>query len=62
LGGEEPVGVLVATSDVAGRFYLPEEGADPARDPVEPLRALARDVALTLKLTDLYQRLRRTES
>ena len=62
LGGEGPVGVLVATSDVAGRFYLPKEGADPARDPVEPLRALARDVALTLKLNDLYRRLLRAES
>jgi hypothetical protein len=41
LGKGDPVGVLVATSDVAGRFYLPNEGADPARDPVEPLRVLA---------------------
>lgn len=56
LGKEDPVGVLVATSDIAGRFYLPKEGVDPARDPVEPLRVLARDVALTIKLTDLYRR------
>jgi hypothetical protein len=62
LGKEDPMGVLVATSDVAGRFYLPKEGVDPARDPVEPLRVLARDVALTIKLTDLYRRAEMDES
>jgi hypothetical protein len=62
LGKEDPVGVLVATSDIAGRFYLPREGVDPARDPVEPLRTLAREVALTIKLTDLYRRAAMDES
>jgi hypothetical protein len=62
LGNGDPVGVLVATSDVAGRFYLPNEGIDPARDPVEPLRVLAREVALIFELTDLYRRVGVDES
>jgi hypothetical protein len=62
LGRGDPVGVLVATSDVAGRFYLPNEGVDPARDPVEPLRVLSREVALIIELTALYQRAERDES
>jgi hypothetical protein len=62
LGRGDPVGVLVATSDVAGRFYLPNDRVDPARDPVEPLRVLAREVALILELTDLYLRAERDES
>lgn len=62
LGKEDPVGVLVATSDVERRFYLPNEGLDPARDPVEPLRVLARDVALIIELTDLYRRAEISES
>jgi hypothetical protein len=62
LGKGDPVGVLVATSDVASRFYLPSERGDPARDPVEPLRVLAREVALIIELTDLYRRVGVDES
>ena len=45
-----------------GQVLSSEGGMDPARDPVEPLRALAREVALTLKLNDLYRGLPRAKS
>jgi hypothetical protein len=54
LAGEEPIGILVATSDVPGRFRLRERDAETARDPVEPLRILANALALVIKTTDLY--------
>lgn len=41
LAANELVGVLVATSDVPGRFYMPSQDSDTARDPVDPLRVLA---------------------
>jgi hypothetical protein len=46
LVGKEPIGILVATSDVRGRIWLHERGEDTAREPVEPLRILANALAL----------------
>lgn len=56
LAGEEPYGVLVATSDIRVRFHLPESGNRTARDPVEPLRILANALAMAIKATDIYYR------
>lgn len=53
--GEEPYGVLVATSDTPGRFFLPETGEKTDRDPVEPLRVLANALALAVKAADIYR-------
>jgi hypothetical protein len=39
--GKEPIGILVATSDIPARFRLLEPGEETARDPVETLRILA---------------------
>lgn len=39
-------GVLVATSDVMGRFFFRAAGDDSAFDPIEPLRTLADNLAL----------------
>jgi GAF domain-containing protein len=55
LAGEEPIGILVATSDVAKRFRLHEPNEDTARDPVEPLRVLANALALVIRATNLYK-------
>jgi GAF domain-containing protein len=55
LAGEEPYGVLVATSDMEGRFYLPDIGEKTDRDPVEPLRILANALALAIKAADIYR-------
>ena len=49
-GQSQPLGVVVATSDVAGRF-VPKEDAE--RDSVEALRALASVLATLLRLTHL---------
>ena len=54
LAGDEPLGILVATSDVPDRFHLRERDEEGARDPVEPLRILANALALVIKTTDLY--------
>ena len=54
LAGEQPLGILVATSDVAQRFRLHQREEDEARDPVEPLRALANALALVIRATKLY--------
>ncbi len=40
-----PVGVVVATSNIEGRFQPPEEELDVNHDRIEPLRALARTLA-----------------
>jgi hypothetical protein len=55
LAGEEPVGILVATSDVAKRFRLQDRTEDTVQDPVEPLRVLANALALVIKATNLYK-------
>lgn len=47
---EEPLGILVATSDQAGRF-VPPDGDDGTRDTVEPLRLAADVLASILFLT-----------
>lgn len=54
LGGEQPIGILVATSDVAGRFRLRGSDEETAQDPVEPLRVLANALALVIKAANLY--------
>lgn len=48
---EEPMGVLVATSDQAGRF-APPNGQDGTQDTVEPLRLAANVIATILCLTE----------
>jgi GAF domain-containing protein len=55
LVGNEPVGILVATSDVRGRFWLHQREEDTAREPVEPLRILANALALVIKTAELYK-------
>ena len=52
LGGGEPIGIVVATSDVPGRFHIRHRD-DAARDPVEPLRILASALAIIIKIADL---------
>ena len=54
LTGEQPVGILVATSDVPQRFRLNQHDEDNARDTVEPLRVLANALALAIKASELY--------
>lgn len=54
LAGEAPIGVVVATSDVAGRFRVKGAEEDIEPDPVEPLRVLANELALVAKATNLY--------
>ncbi len=49
-GQEEPMGVVVATSDVAGRFK-PEEGGD--HEGVRPIRALGKTLATLLAVSTL---------
>lgn len=48
---EEPLGVLVATSDQAGRF-MPANGDGETMDTVEPLRLAANVIATILCLTE----------
>jgi GAF domain-containing protein len=55
LAGEKPIGILVATSDVAKRFRLQDRTEDTVQDPVEPLRVLANALALVIKATNLYK-------
>jgi GAF domain-containing protein len=45
-GREQPLGVLVATSDVVGRFI--QDGGEDALDTVEVLRALGNALATLL--------------
>lgn len=54
LTGEKPVGILVATSDVAQRFRLRQSDDAAAPDSVEPLRVLAKALALVIKAANLY--------
>jgi len=54
LAGEKPLGILVATSDVAHRFRLHRGDEDTAQDPIEPLRVLANALALVIKAANLY--------
>lgn len=53
LGGAPPVGILVATSDVPGRFHIRPRGDDSAVDPVEPLRILSNALAMMIQIADL---------
>ncbi|BGE84291.1 hypothetical protein Ms3S1_07270 [Methylosinus sp. 3S-1] len=53
VAGADAVGVVVATSDVAGRFWIRQREDETARDPVEPLRNLANALAMVIKITDL---------
>lgn len=57
LAGEAPFGILVATSDIPGRFQLHERGEAATRDPVEPLRILANALALAVKTAHLYDKI-----
>ncbi|MEW6435767.1 MAG: GAF domain-containing protein [Pseudomonadota bacterium] len=52
LAGEAPIGVLAATSDIPGRFWLRQRDEEGARDPVEPLRILASALALIVRTAD----------
>lgn len=53
LQDENPIGVVVGTSDAPGRFYLKRPESEAARDPVEPLRSLAIHLAMLNRLIHL---------
>lgn len=53
IGSPPPLGVLVATSDMPGRFKPPGAIGGGGPDTVEPLRALAAALAMLLTVTDL---------
>lgn len=50
---DEIIGVVVATSDVPGRFWIRRGEDERASDPVEPLRILANALAMVAKIADL---------
>jgi hypothetical protein len=52
IGAAKPLGVLIATSDIPGRFR-PKAIAD-SRDTVEPLRVLASTLAVVLLSNDVW--------
>jgi hypothetical protein len=54
IGAAQPLGVLIATSDVAGRFR--PKGLVDGRDAVEPLRILAASLAVVLLAEELRQK------
>lgn len=54
LGGDDPIGIIVATSDVVGRFRIRQRG-ESAADPVEPLRILANALAMVIKIADFQK-------
>jgi GAF domain-containing protein len=53
LQDETPVGVVVATSDIANRFTLRRNDDNSARDAVEPLRSLASALAMLIRTTHI---------
>ena len=57
--GVNPWGVLVATSDVAGRFQPVTAPSRSAIDHVEPLRVLATNLAAAIDRTHIVDRLER---
>jgi hypothetical protein len=60
LQDENPIGVVVGTSDVPGRFRLKRPDDDAARDPVEPIRSLAIHLAMLNRVIHLWGRGRTT--
>lgn len=51
---EEPIGVVVGTSDRLARFRVRQKGEDTVQDPVEPLRILAAFLAMLHRTIHLY--------
>lgn len=52
LADAAPVGIVVGTSDVVGRFRI-RQRHEAAADPIEPLRILANALAMVIKIADL---------
>ncbi len=60
LQDENPIGVVVGTSDVPGRFRHKRPDDDAARDPVEPIRLLAIHLAMLDRMIHVWEQGRTT--